>query len=286
MIYKYFKINENSISNLVRNELYCQNYKSFNDPFECWFILKEGIPRPEKERERFESVCKAWGYQSDKMDSGSEDYFLYMEELETYQPDIQGYVDRAKISCFSKEVGNLLMWSHYANGLRGFCVEFDEKLLLSEDKERNASIIPVSYIEQPPVVDKMLYSLANDQVWYNEMALEEEPNGNYVNEYKQGLKDARRLLKNLYKKTIASKPIQWKYEKEVRLIIYSENDSSAGEFFHFPSTAIKSVIVGEKIDAKFKETISQIIDMKRLPILKKMAKRNPTSYQIEFEPFN
>ncbi len=284
MIYKYFTINEHSISNLIRNELYCQNYNSFNDPFECWFTIKEGTPHPINDPDRFETICKAWGYYpSDKMESNFADYFSYMEELESYQPDIQAYVNGAKITCFSEDDGNLLMWSHYADGLRGFCIEFDEKLLLSEEEKKEASIIPVSYIKHPPVIDKMLYSLANDQIWYNEMALEEDQKGNYVNAYKQGLKDANQLLKDLYTKTIASKPVNWKYEKEIRLVFYSGKENLGGEFFHFPSSAIKSVILGERISTKSKETICEIINLKGTSISKKMAKRNPMSYQIEFE---
>jgi hypothetical protein len=168
MIYKYFKATEYSISGLIRDELYCQNYQAFNDPFECWFILKEGIPHKEKEPERFKSLCDAWGFHPQNNEEQIELFDPYMEELESYQPDLMGYINGAKISCFSKKADNLLMWAHYADGLRGFCVGFDEKKILANDKENFAAIIPVSYLKRPPVVDKMIYALANDQIWYNE----------------------------------------------------------------------------------------------------------------------
>lgn len=283
MIYKYFKVNEHSISNLIRNELYCQNYKSFNDPFECWFILREGIPNPHLDEERFKDACEVWGFTPEKTETGLEDYFNYMEEMEMSQPDIQEYVEGAKISCFSKDMDNLLMWSHYADGMRGFCIGFDEKTLLSLEEKKEAVIIPVAYSESPPIIDKIVYALANDQTWYNETALYEEPNGSYVKEHRKGLREAKKLLDKLYTKTIATKPVQWKYEKEVRLIYYSAGEVSTGEFFHYPVAAIKSIIVGERMENKIRETLFQIIELMNSPIEIKVAKRVGSSYKIEFE---
>lgn len=282
MLYKYFSVSEYSISNLIRNELYCQNYKAFNDPFECWFILKEGIPDPEKEPDRFDKVCQAWGYEKESNDGFFDDYYLYMEELESYQPNIQKFLNGARISCFSKEIDNLLMWSHYADGLRGFCLEFDESLLMSVETEKEASIIPVLYAMDPPLVDKMLFSLADDQIWYHEMAMEEDPNSPMLLDYEQALKDATQLLESLYTKTIATKPKQWKYEKEFRLVFYSDK-TTEGEYFKYPPDAIKSIIFGERIDLKVKETLLQIIEEKNISIKMKSAFRNPETYKIKFK---
>ncbi|MDD2306067.1 MAG: DUF2971 domain-containing protein [Prolixibacteraceae bacterium] len=282
MLYKYFTVDEYSISNLIRNELYCRNYKAFNDPFECWFILKEGSPDPEKEPDRFEKICQIWGYEKESDDAFYDSYYLYMEELESYQPDIKKILDGSRISCFSKEIDNLLMWSHYADGLRGFCLEFDESLMLSVDTDKEASIIPVLYAEEPPIVDKMLYSLANDQIWFNEMALNEEPSSSYHQDYEEGIKDAEQLLDALYTKTIATKPIQWKYEEEIRLV-FNSKEASKGEYFKYPPEAIKGIIFGERMDIKVKETLLQIIEAKKIPIEKKIALRNSETYKIKFE---
>lgn len=289
MLYKYFKINEHSVSNLILNELYCQNYKAFNDPFECWFSLREGIPNPEIEPERFEQICTAWGYPKEHMDSDLEDYNLYMDELESYQPDIRAFLETVKISCFSQENDNLLMWSHYADGLRGFCVEFDEELILSNEVDKEPSLISVLYTDKPPVVDKMLYSLGKDQIWYHEMAIHEEPNSTYVPAYKQALSEAEKLLNDLYTKTVATKPIQWKYELESRLVFSTNNNNNNnndGEFFKYPSEAIKGIIFGEKMNPKAKETLIQIVEAKNLLITKRIARRDNEDYKIKFEQVN
>lgn len=285
MLYKYFNVNQYSISNLMCDELFCQNYKAFNDPFECWFNLKEGIPNPDKEPERYKQICETWGIPLENMEANLEDFNLYMEELESYQPDIRAFLEVVKISCFSKENDNLLMWSHYADGLRGFCIEFDEDLILSNELDKEASIIPVSYTDKPPVVDKMLYSLAKDQIWYHEMAIQEEPKSTYMPDYEQALKDAEQLLDDLYTKTVATKPIQWKYEEEIRLV-FSDKNNSEGKFFKYPPEALKGIIIGEKMNLKAKETLLRIIEGKKLSIEKKIARRDIESYEIKFNTLN
>lgn len=283
MVYKYFSINQHSLSNLIRNELFCNNYKAFNDPFECWFILEEDRPNPKLNPERFEKICNAWGWKPSDMKSDWDMYEEYMEELEGYQPDIGGYIEGSRISCFSKEIDNLLMWAHYADGMRGFCLEFDEQKLLSLDTGKDASIIPVCYSEKPPVVDKMLYALAKDQIWYHEMALSEEPNGSYVKDYMEALKDSESMINDLYSKTIASKPIQWEYEKEVRLVYYSDKPNN--HFFSYPQEAITKIIFGERIDLKSKETLTAIMSSKKTSIEVLLAHRTNRSYDINFKKF-
>ncbi|WFU31299.1 DUF2971 domain-containing protein [Bradyrhizobium brasilense] len=43
--------------------------------------------------------------------------------------------DSIRIACFGSERDNLLMWSHYGDGLRGFCIVFDEKLMVGARPE-------------------------------------------------------------------------------------------------------------------------------------------------------
>jgi DUF2971 family protein len=80
-------------------------------------------------------------------------------------------VDSIRIACFGSEPGNLLMWSHYADGLRGFCVVFDEKLIVSAEPE--GYLTNVAYLEKPPLVDSFVYAVACDQQDYHLIAIEE-----------------------------------------------------------------------------------------------------------------
>ncbi|ROT94445.1 DUF2971 domain-containing protein [Histidinibacterium lentulum] len=60
-----------------------------------------------------------------------EDVIAYFNECKDYQPPFQEMRDGVRIACFGSQRDNLLMWSHYADGLRGFCIVFDENLVVS-----------------------------------------------------------------------------------------------------------------------------------------------------------
>lgn len=58
----------------------------------------------------------------------------------------QGVYDLS-VSCFSEENDNMLMWSHYADSHKGFCLEFDTNY------DPFTKMFPVTYSEDIPEVD-------------------------------------------------------------------------------------------------------------------------------------
>lgn len=60
------------------------------------------------------------------------------------------------------------MWSHYANGLWGFCLEFDQDLILFNNQDFG-KIYEVKYKEQPSEIDTALIAVLIDQIDYNLM---------------------------------------------------------------------------------------------------------------------
>lgn len=93
-----------------------------------------------------------------------------------------------KVSCFTENEGgpgNLLMWSHYADGMRGFCIEYN--------KPEDVFHTKVVYRREPVRVNMLDALVEND-----------------------------REVANLQKKVIKHKSDIWNYEEEVR--IYSRNN--------------------------------------------------------------
>src|SRR3546814_12320835 len=66
---------------------------------------------------------------------------------------------------------SLLMWSHYGDGLRGFCIAFDEEAITRGDT--TGYVLDVAYLDAPPHVDSFIYGVAWDQDWYSHVAIEE-----------------------------------------------------------------------------------------------------------------
>lgn len=92
------------------------------------------------------------------------------------------------ISCFSRNNKNLLMWSHYADSHRGFCLEFDSK------HEPFSKAFSVIYQSDIPVL--------NTDLLFNE----------YENE-------------EAIKKLLSFKSKNWSHEEELR-IFYQESNKS------------------------------------------------------------
>jgi hypothetical protein len=65
-----------------------------------------------------------------------------------------------KVACFSEMPDSMVMWSHYANDHKGFCLEYDFGTLEPEDPRRDA-LFPVVYDEQRFSIASELARLVN-----------------------------------------------------------------------------------------------------------------------------
>jgi hypothetical protein len=101
-LYKYFSLTKNSLDSLKNNYVYLSNPKDFNDPFDCNRNL---IIQKKKE-------IKEWEY------------------VETLND-----ISEIGISSFSQNGMEPLLWSHYANSYRGFCLKFKSDFLNKKNKE-------------------------------------------------------------------------------------------------------------------------------------------------------
>ncbi len=91
------------------------------------------------------------------------------------------------IACLSEEPDSILMWSHYANNHRGFCVAYN---LLGLNQKLQFSAVPVLYTQ-----DRVcLRSIPLDQDTLNKETM------------------------SLFIQSLTSKSPEWSYEKEWRII--------------------------------------------------------------------
>ncbi|MFZ0680264.1 DUF2971 domain-containing protein [Candidatus Binatus sp.] len=69
------------------------------------------------------------------------------ESLEGLRKELQHDVDQAGILCLSKIRSDILMWSHYADGHKGLCLEFDG----SANSDFFGAAQPVEYSDYSPL---------------------------------------------------------------------------------------------------------------------------------------
>lgn len=119
-LYKYFSLNDFSLDSLQNDYFYLSNPKDFNDPFDCNRNLIE-----EKQKR-----LKDW---------------QYVERLNN--------ISDIGIACFSENGMEPLLWSHYANSYRGFCIKFNLESLIKVQNE-SVKLKKVIYSEAPEVISQ------------------------------------------------------------------------------------------------------------------------------------
>lgn len=139
-IYKYHPINIHLIELLVNGEFYLATREQLNDPMDSSFtITHEDYRRLYLER-----------YPSLKDESKtylSEAFFNWQTEagkLDFVFQDLGIEKKEERITCFSEDGNNPLMWSHYAANNTGVCLKFD----LEKDSRFRESLTPITYLDQ------------------------------------------------------------------------------------------------------------------------------------------
>jgi hypothetical protein len=130
-LYKFQPFTTLSLSNLKSRAIWFSRPTSFNDPFDCststWtqpigetlsaIVEKYAERIPDRERSRyFDEDEQPTQEFIDSINRGLEAAFLERQQV---------ILNERGVSCFAELNENLLMWSHYADGHRGFSLEFD-----------------------------------------------------------------------------------------------------------------------------------------------------------------
>lgn len=282
---------EYALENLRNRVIYCQHFEAFNDPFEFWTDFREGIPDLETERDRFIAAIRAWGFDEESLETALENSGEYFESLEDLQPRFKLMVDHIRIACFGSEPDNLLMWSHYADGLRGFCIVFDQDLVVRS--EPKGYITDVAYLDTPPLVDSFVYAVAEDQEDYSMRAIEETKTAiryqgkkeekPWLRVYREAADIALKQMHNMWQHAFAAKPIEWRYEKERRLLVNTETEDRKAMLRPYPKKAVREIIVGERMPLAYRDRLSHIVKKQFGTIPVRTARRSSDRYSLVIE---
>jgi hypothetical protein len=160
---------------------------------------------------------------------------LEPEVTESYRQDFMETTGKASgLTCFSRRNDGLLLWSHYADGHKGFVVGFGVPQIVNSFGRDEAVLVGVLYKKARPKIS--LYANV------------EEP--------------------NIVRRIVGTKSPEWKYEEEYRLIIPRENfhdydgEEKDGRLFwsiKANEQVVQSVIIGSRCDPKLKESLAAVL---------------------------
>ncbi|MBE0682697.1 MAG: DUF2971 domain-containing protein [Anaerolineales bacterium] len=229
-LYKYQSCEPYAFNNLQQRQLWFSKPENFNDPFDSdinfaitevteqnmrslFDTLRESVP----DKNAFDSTYTQGGQINDRFREG---VVLFARRATNTVKENKW--KRLGIACFSEESDNILMWSHYANGHQGFCLEFD-----------------TSFPPFKPVKRKTLL-----RVNYPE-----------TNSYPSlSLKDIPHNLPSLVETQLGTKSFQWCYEKEWRIFL-----SNGNQAYPFDKAALTGIYFGCKMKDADKNTLTEIL---------------------------
>lgn len=262
MFYKYRKFDEFTKDLISNGELYCSELRNLNDPLEgafSWAAVLKAVEQKGDNRlsDKLKEVSSRI-YQ-DKVTGKCQEFFQA----------VKNRIDGSGILSFSLTGKEPLMWSHYADGHKGFCVGYDRKLI---EEYIDSQEPPLLMGGNPPVIfDHLItYSPVPDYIDRICIYLENELNGKPI--------DLDHLFVDLVVVSIlATKSEHWKYEKEARII-----RSKPGPI-KIPLNIVKKVIVGQKIDPENLAFLKSLLDNPALAHIEmKQARFVENSFSINF----
>ncbi|MDH5647702.1 MAG: DUF2971 domain-containing protein [Candidatus Heimdallarchaeota archaeon] len=269
-LYKFRTVNTNALTLMSNNQLWFSAFSSFNDPFEGTYILDGDFSDEELSKYKIISKEEMGDAEYNEMltSLGLKDGEFTKKELflKLAEHDFKKFISvthGAHISSFSlcdnekDPIGENLMWSHYAAGLRGFCLVFDyEKLLQDIKASSKAAIMPikVSYQDKPNTLRLLDFVQSNG-------VLGREEDDDYVQTATQ---------------TIATKSEVWAYENELRIL-----SLDTVNLHRYTTETLIEIILGDKMPETHEKLILDIAKSNNNNISIKKAKLIPNSYNIE-----
>lgn len=249
-LYKYRAIDEENICHTRRifthRELYFAAIKQFNDPFDCtWKYSFDSTDLQLKAylRKQAARLHPEWNRsQTRKWISANS----IIKQTRNPKMAIQLRELEEKITSeigvlsLSQIFDDILMWSHYANSHGGFCLQF------SDDHQAPflAELLELSYRDEYPVMNPII---DNDDVRYT--------------------------------KVLLTKATHWEYEKEWRVIDYTNGPGTR----QFPKHLLSGVIFGCRMSDEHEGLLREWCEDFDGDISLYKAKESEDSYALDIE---
>ncbi len=154
-LFRYQSINDNLKNSLENTYLWFSSAKDMNDPFEA--IIPYDFNKMEASTicRYFRKLIKSHSKQDIAIpneDLLEKDDQLKQRCIHTIKQGVEKAINKPKILCLSANHKNILMWSHYADGHKGLCIEFD----LQKDPLLFSSVHKVQYRSAFPTGNNIL----------------------------------------------------------------------------------------------------------------------------------
>lgn len=178
------------------------------------------------------------------------------------------------ITCFTENQNATLMWAHYANSHKGFCLEYNWGEIVSQTNnylaENKILLMPVKYSEKRFDASSYIYTILQDWI-KNRMNLDFQL---YFSDFL------------IYIKILLTKSLDWSYESEWRMFSYV-NDTKPDinyriQLIHKPT----AVYLGARMPQEESDMMEQLCMEKEIPCYKMLQSYNDNRFVVEPELYS
>ena len=227
LIYKYTSLTEYTFKNLLLSQMRFNSPDLMNDQLEGLVKVDNVDFEPsDKAIDNFIRSNRLQEFYFNPKQTIKDEGFLNFYMSYWFRNELCKY----RISCFSTDPTESLMWAHYANKHAGLCMIYNKNKLLRSLRTYNSSfeIITMQYGIKPTIT---LHE-KEEQI-----------------EYKSDIP------------IISTKDSNWKYEKEVRIFADEKNlfEAPKGMSVFIENAALTGIIYGYQMPESDKDAISMII---------------------------
>lgn len=179
-LYRFYKFDIKHIERLeqlfINGKLYHPTPEQFNDPFECapHFRWPTDRNKVKSIRKHLVKTAMQRGITRKKAESDISNIMTNPQLPDIILNSIQNNYKKFRICSFTVNKRNLLLWSHYADSHKGFCVEFD------------ATIQPIFFAQKVNYENKLpevSYPMHGDGTGFGPALIKSE-DWEYENEYR------------------------------------------------------------------------------------------------------
>ena len=313
-LYRFFSGNERSIEQFKNNEVWGSRASTFNDPFECMPSFDVEKINNDLMRvidiemiKKFVEAVKN-GYRLPQMNSMSkslmdsilsfisqpdfdkrlednihlikEQFFLWWRSVAegTYDSFFKIFFyqrNQEYITCFTENLDATLMWAHYANSHKGFCLEYNWKeRLLSQPSgfliDNKAYLCPVKYSDKRFDATSYIYTILDNYI-------KEQTGVDFELYFRDILTSIKALL---------TKSIDWSYEKEWRMFSYEQNAKPEIDYKIQLIQKPTAVYLGARMPQQQADMIEQICLEKEIPCYKMLQTYGDNRFVVEPELYS
>lgn len=233
-LYKYKRMNRNTVDEIINSYLVFSSPLLFNDVYDCQVpvdISKPANKFPNKLKSMIEDI-----FFDDREYGEILKGRMLPDPVETevgyFDSVVERNMERQRITCFTDDFNNYPMWAHYADNNKGLCMEFT----VDETKDSLWGLLKkVQYVKEIPTIC-----------------------------YPEDISNEN-AFSALFQKTVLTKHEKWSYEDEYRIVLLDTATKPMSKelgLIHYASEELTGVYFGYNCNTKSEEYIQLITELK------------------------